>query len=732
MKPIIENAIVSGESPKIPYVRQTAAIICLLTLTLWAGVGLSAGEHDPPAQAEDQGIRQIQAVRIASAIEIDGVLDEPAWQQGQRSAAFSQSKPNYGMTPSESTAVTVLYDAENLYLGIRCYDSQPERIEANMTQRDDELWNDDAIEIFIDSHHDRQSCTYFLTNPLGTQTDGRCTGNGATSEIIWDGDWHVTSRITPWGWCAELAIPFFNLPFDARKEQTWGINFMRMHRRTKQNHLWQLTEHFFRVSDYGHLLGLRDLKKGRAWEIMPFTSLRKSHHPDEKLAGDAGLDVKYHLTSTFSANLTVNPDFAQIESDPDQINLSTEELWLPEKRPFFLEGCELFSTPTTLFYSRRIGEIMAGGKLTGKVDRFSVAIVDVQTSGEDGDPESFQDEEANFLAARVKGDILGTSSLGVTGVNWANGSGYSRAAGLDAGLTLPLGFILNPQVSLSAEKDEILDLEETRGWERRANISHYSQHFEGSLSYIDRDPDFFLNTGYYGGRTNIRGLDGVVTHMRPAPSLGLHDVHYNSFFGHYQEKGSGGLNYQYFRENISIFYQLLGSWFANGFDGQWSRERVNGRTYDNYQAYVSLIYNYESFENAGVRIKRGRSFGATADILEAWVRWRFFECLSLDLYTNRVAFAGHENNIGWPDQWVTILMTRLDLAEDLYLRAFLQTNDTYGRDLLRDINLLLAWELTRRNILYLAFNYDEGWNEPVSRRQTSQRVLAKVSLFVGI
>jgi hypothetical protein len=710
----------------------TAAFFSLPAILLWAELGSTQGQQSAPSPAENGGVRQIRAVRIDSAIEIDGLLDETAWELGERSACFLQSKPNYGMPPSESTAVTVLYDAENLYFGFCCYDSRPEQIEAHMTQRDDELWNDDAIEIFIDSFHDHQSCTYFVTNALGTQTDGRCTGNGATSELIWDGDWQVSSQITSWGWSAELAIPFFNLSFGANGERVWGINFMRVHRRTKQDHLWQLTEHFFRVSDYGHLVGLQGLNKGRMLEIMPFTSLRKSRHPNEKLTGDAGLDVKVHLTSILSANLTVNPDFAQIEADPDQINLSTEELWLPEKRPFFLEGCELFSTPTTLFYSRRIGEITAGGKLTGKIDRFNLAIVDVQTSGGNGEPESVRDQETNFLAARIKGDILGASSVGLTGVNWANDRGYSRSVGLDAGLTLPLGFTLNPQISLSEEKDQILGLKITRAWEQRVNISHYSRHFEGFLSYIDRDPDFFLNTGYYGGRNNIRGFDGVITYMRPTPSLGLHDVHYNSFFGHYQEQTGGELNYQYFRENVSIFYQLLGCWFANGFDGQWSRERVDGRIYDNYQAYVSWIYNYESFENAGVRIKRGRSFGVMADILEAWVRWRFFERLSFDLYTNRAAFAGHRNHIGWPDQWVTTLTARLDVVENLYLRSFLQANDTHGWDPLSDINLLLAWELAHRNILYAAFNYDEQWNGPERRRETSQRALMKIGLFVGM
>ena len=442
--------------------------------------------------------------------------------------------------------------------------------------------------------------------------------------------------------------------------------------------------------------------------------------------------MKVHPSSSLAANLTINPDFAQIEADPDQINLSTQELWLPEKRPFFLEGGDLFSMPTTLFYSRRIGEITAGGKLIGKAGRFNLAVVDVQTPGENGEPESFRDQEANFLAARIKSDLPGASSFGLTAVNWSNGRGYSRAAGVDAGVSLPAGFVLNAQASLSAERDKIPGSGPTESWERRVDVNHYSRHFEGFFSYIDRDEEFTLNTGYFGGRTNIRGFDGTITYMNPATSVGLHDVHYNSFFGQYQTRDSGRLNYRYFRENISIFYRLFGAWFANGFDVQWTREQVSGRIYDNWQAYVSWIYNYAGFENAGLRIKRARSFGSAADIMEAWARWRLLERLSLDLFTNRVSFDGARNQIGWPDQWVTNLTARLDVLENLYLRTFLQANETHGWDLLRDINLLLAWEPVRRNTLYVAFNYDESWNEPDGRRQTSQRALMKVGLFVGI
>lgn len=702
----------------------------ILTSLMWSGECRSEGEISEPSPSGESGVKEIQAGRISSQLEIDGFLDEPAWKQGERVISFLQSKPDYGAQPSESTAVTVLYDSENLYVGVECFDSQPERIEANMTQRDSELWNDDVFEIFIDSFHDHQSCTYFVVNPLGTQTDGRCTGNGATVESIWDGDWSSKTRITPWGWCAELTIPFFNLPFDDGRDQVWGINLMRVHKRTGQDHLWQLEKFFFRVSDYGHLVGLRNLRGGRLLEILPFTTLRRDRNPEEKLKGEVGVDLKYMLTSTFCANLTLNPDFAQIEADPDQINLSTEELRLPEKRPFFLEGCELFGTPTNLFYSRRIGEITAGGKLTGKANRFSLAIVDVQTPGERGEPTCFQDEKANFLAARLKGDILGSSYVGLTGVNWANRRGYSRAAGVDAGFTLPLDFILGTQVSLSRDEDEILDLEKTEGWEKRMDLSHTSQHFEGHLTYLERDPDFRLNTGYFGGRNNISGFDGYFTYMKPV--LRLHDVNFNFFFGSYDDKDTGEMNFDYFRQNTSIFYKCFGFWFANGFDGQWSRERVGDQTYDNWQAYVSLIYNYASFENAGLRVKRGESFGARADILEAWLQFKPLSFLSIDLFTNRVTFAGHRNQIGWPDQWVTILKSRLDVAGNVYMRSFFQTNDAYGWSLLRDVNILLAWEFKRRNILYVAFNHDEQWDHVGQKRQTSKRILVKISFFVGM
>lgn len=709
-----------------------SSLVCVITAILVSVVWAGSSPLESQTSPLDSGKKEIKAIRISSKIDIDGFLDEAAWRDGQNITSFLQRSPHYGVPPSESTAVTILFDSENLYVGVRCFDSQPECIEANMTQRDSELWNDDAFEIFIDSFHDRQSCSYFVINPLGTQTDGRCTGNGTSVESIWDGDWKATARVTPWGWCGELAIPFFNLPFDSGPDQIWGINLMRVHKRTGQDHLWQLERQFFRVSDYGRLVGLSNLSRGRALEVMPFTTLRSAENPDEELKGDVGCDLKYNLTSNFSANLTVNPDFAQIEADPDQINLSTEELWLPEKRPFFLEGCEIFGMPTTLFYSRRIGEISAGGKLTGKVHRLTLAAVDVQTPRGGGVKTRFQDEGANFLAARLKGDIFGSSYVGLTGVNWANEKGHSRAGGLDAGFTLPEGFTLRTQTSISTDRDEMQGLKRVQGWEKRVDLQHDSQHFEGHLTYLNRDPEFHLNTGYFGGRNNIRGLDGHVTYMRPLELVGLHDAHFSFIFASYDDKDTGRRNYDYFRHNTSIFYKFLGLWFANGFDAQWSKEKVAGQTYDNWQAYISWIYNFESFENAGIRIKRGASFGSETDVLEAWLRFKPLQFLSLDFFTNRVAFAGRMNEIGWPDQWVANLKARLDVSRDVYLRSFFQVNDTYGWRLLRDVNLLLAWEFKRRSVLYVAFNHDEGWDLEDGKRDKSRKLLIKTSFFLGI
>ncbi|KPL19006.1 MAG: hypothetical protein AMJ92_05435 [candidate division Zixibacteria bacterium SM23_81] len=288
------------------------SLVCVITVILVSVVCAGSSPLERQTSPLDSKKKETRATRISSKIDIDGFLNEAAWKDGQNITSFLQRAPNYGDPPSEPTEVIILYDSENLYMGIRCFDSQPECIEANMTQRDSELWNDDAFEIFIDSFHDLQSCSYFVINPLGTQTDGRCTGNGTSVESIWDGDWRAMARVTSWGWCGELAIPFFNLPFDAGKDQIWGINLMRVHKRTGQDHLWQLEKQFFRVSDYGNLVGLRDLRRGRAFEMMPFTTLRRSENPDEQIKSDVGGDLKYNFTSTFSANLTINPKSKQI------------------------------------------------------------------------------------------------------------------------------------------------------------------------------------------------------------------------------------------------------------------------------------------------------------------------------------------------------------------------------------------------------------------------------------
>jgi len=146
----------------------------------------------------------------------------------------------------------------------------------------------------------------------------------------------------------------------------------------------------------------------------------------------------------------------------------------------------------------------------------------------------------------------------------------------------------------------------------------------------------------------------------------------------------------------------------------------------------AIANNFANFENAGIRVKHGQSFGATAEILESWLGIKPFELLSVELFTNRVTFTGHHNEIGWPDQWITNLKARLDLANNIYLRGFFQTNDTHGWQKLRDANLLLAWEFRRRSTLYVAFNYDEEWDFEDARRVTSKKVLTKTSLFFGI
>ena len=468
----------------------------LVAVLLLAGsVGLSAQQNTggtelptgisgplppvPPAvinQAGEAGVT-VRAVRVTEAMETDGVLDEAFYQETQAITEFIQSIPDAGAEPTELTEVWLGFDDENIYVGARIWDSQgPDAPIATQMRRDSrQARQNDNFGIYFDTFFDRRNGVGFYTNPLGALTDYQIANEGAPNRD-WQPVYEVRTQRFEQGWTAEYAIPFRSLRYRPGREQVWGIQMRRtVWRRNEWNHLTWLPlsvgrmggPSSNRVSLYGTLVGLEAPPPSRVLEVKPFgiSGLRTDVSADPEIRNeghaDAGLDVKWGITENLLADFTYNTDFAQVEVDEQQINLTRFSLFFPEKREFFLESRGIFdfggggrppgsarggrgrggggggSGVPTMFYSRRIGlqdgqqiPIIAGGRMTGKVGAFDIGLVGIRS---DDDP-NVGAESTDFTVLRLARNIFSRSSVGMIYQNRSKslvGEGSNQAWGMD-------------------------------------------------------------------------------------------------------------------------------------------------------------------------------------------------------------------------------------------------------------------------------------------------------------
>jgi hypothetical protein len=306
-----------------------------------------------------------RAVPAEAPIRVDGRLDEVAWQAAPVVSDFTQLDPEEGRPASERTEVRILYTAEALYLGVRLFDRHP--VTTRLGRRDMPMEKSDWFTVILDSYHDHQTGFGFEVNPSGVRRDQ--TRAGDREDDSWDPVWDVATSIDAEGWSAELRIPFSQLRFSREEVQTWGIQLERTISRNGEFSVFSFTPRRERggIARFGHLEGLRSIPAGKRLEILPY-SVARAEHVDRGLnpyrtsteyGSTAGLDLKYRVSSNVTLDATVNPDFGQVEVDPAVINLGVYETFFQEKRPFFVEGSEIFAFPSggggQLFYTRRIG-----------------------------------------------------------------------------------------------------------------------------------------------------------------------------------------------------------------------------------------------------------------------------------------------------------------------------------------------------------------------------------------
>ncbi|HJO03882.1 MAG TPA: DUF5916 domain-containing protein [Acidobacteriota bacterium] len=499
--------------------------------------------------------KRTAATRTSTPPVLDGRIDDAVWELADVVSDFVQKDPVNRVAPTKRTEARVLYDDDTLYVGWINFDDEPDKIVANDMRRDATMTGEDYAAVFFDTFRDRRNAFGFQVNALGAKFDYTLTDESQLN-MNWDETWEAAASITERGWEAELAIPFAALRYPTGSN-VWGVEFERDVARTKERINWNNTSrdyNWLAVSQYGNLVGLQDLTLTDRFRLKPFVtggydSFQQRDDPFSEGRGDIGLErFQVQLTPSLTANLTVNTDFAEVEADNQQVNLTRFSLFFPEQREFFLEAADNFTFGTLarrsagggegggfrrqpplalLFFSRRIGlgpegqpvPIRFGGKLTGKIGSGNVGFVNVQTS------DSQFGAGQNFAAFRWKQSVLDRSSVGalVTNVQGPDGQ-YNRVLGFDSSFILFDHLFLSGFVAGAQDNDvdgtswvgQLSAGWDTEAWGLGGDVTYVADDFDTDLGFVLRQD--IVRTSYQG-RWSTRPSWPLLRRVSISPSL---------------------------------------------------------------------------------------------------------------------------------------------------------------------------------------------------------------------
>lgn len=462
----------------------------------------------------------VAALRIEEPIKLDGLLDEAAWQQADVGSGFTQREPNPGQPASETTEVRVVFTEAALYVGIRALASDPGAVVAEEMQRDGALFRDDSVLVLLDTFNDNRNAYFFEVNPNGAFTDALVTDEGRDFNIQWDAVWRAVAQRTPEGWSAEMEIPFATLRFDPNQD-TWGLQVRRLIRHRNEEVFWAsipLEANLFRISLAGELTGIRGPEPGLNLRLKPFAVGSASNFQtlDGRASDDdleAGLDIKWGLTRTTTLDLTYNTDFAEVEVDDQQINLTRFSLFFPEKRDFFLENAGIFefgfNPPGTPFlkpfFSRRIGispfgtivPIEWGARLTGRQGPWSFGLLDAQTGNYDLPPPFGEQPEDNWGVVRLKRNVGMRSNVGMIFTNRDQEDGISnQVAGFDVNYNPNRFSNLSAFVTRSATDIPFPGFEDEDGWAGGAHAAWQGPVTGVAFDFLQIDEGYDPSAGF--------------------------------------------------------------------------------------------------------------------------------------------------------------------------------------------------------------------------------------------
>ena len=729
---------------------------------------------------DDVGNATVRAVRLAQPINIDGELDEPFYSTIPSITDFIQSLPDEGAAPTERTEVWITFDDTNIYVSARAWDSAPEsEWVANEMRRDtDQLRQNDTFGVVFDTYYDHRNGVMFYTNPLGALSEFQLTNEGSPNSD-WNPIWDVRTGRFDGGWTVEMAIPFKSLRYRPGRVQVWGLQLRRAIRRKNEwNYLTFLPRSVvgsgaagsFRVSMAGTLVGLEAPPASRNLEVKPYgiAGLQSERMDAGGITDDwnidAGLDVKYGVTESLTADFTLNTDFAQVEVDEQQVNLTRFSLFFPEKREFFLEGRGIFNfapavsggagggfggggrrgggrrggggTPT-LFYSRQIGlqggepvPILGGGRVTGKVGSFDVGVLNIQT--DDHGPGI---ESTNFSVLRLRRDILSRSSIGVLFENRSQSTvaeGSNQAYGVDGSFA----FLENVSLVTYYAKTRTEGL--TGNDESyRASFGYGGDKWGAQAQHLLVGDDFNPEIGFVQRKGFRQSSVSGRYSPRPASIGWIRKLSFDGSLGYLEkvdgriypwekagplESRDGQVRFQIEFENSDDFSATFNDRYENLFeDAQISGATIPAGRYSFRDVQLSYNFGLQRPYSGRLSLLKGDYFtGDRTSIGFSRARIEILPQLSLEpsLEFNWINFPEQEAFAGQFNQHVARARVNYSLSPRMYLSGLVQYNS--GSDSFSS-NFRLRWEWAPGSELFVVYTEDRNtdvldrWSELSNR-----------------
>lgn len=688
-------------------ITQLCLLVCLL-----------ASAPNPAGQTY-----AISPVRVRNPPKIDGYLTDPCWKLARPVGGFTQFSPEESAPSQEETFVYCVYDANNIYFGFACLDSRYEEMSAKLTPRESYEMGD-CVALFLDTFHDRQNAFLFQTNALGIQLDARVFEDGSSTDESWDGIWRAEGRLTTKGWFVEIEIPFKTLRFPSDLVQIWGVQFWRYIERLDETSYWVPVSRAegVRISRFGRLGKIKDIRPGLHLEIKPHVMGRGEMSQYDSIAtdtttgsmdtllvetrkafGDGGLDIKWQITPNVTADATFNPDFGQVEADPEFVNLSRYEYYLEERRPFFLEGRELLVTPYTIFYSRRVGKklpdgtevpILGGARLTGKAWYTSFLVAAAATEGVRS--AEYREPPALYSVGRIKWDILESSNFGILVAGKDTLDGYSRCTSFDTNLRL---FSKVDIIAQGAKSWNVSpDLE---GYMGNASARFYTADWSFGGSYTDIDKDFYVGEFGYVPQYGSKSHRSEVSFHPRLNRMGIRSL--SASLKYLADK----------RYEHPVYSQYIGSLISVNFIEQWSAwaggylgnkyEVGEERPYSNI--YGGVASDYRLPVSAAVQFRQLSTYNYRRQYFGH--QRTGYATIEIRPSTNIHLSGDFEYLREYTDDWSLDESTltasqhlRISLTRDLHLRLYaLENTDTKHYT----GNGLVEWEFAPQSRIYLAY-----------------------------